>query len=479
MPQRSFPTVPGLPLLGNAHQLNSKSLHLRLLKWSRQYGSAYWVRAFKTQYLVISELSVVKQILRDRPSRFRRNSRLAEVMKEIGVHGVLSSEGADWDKQRRVLSRLFSQEEAQRFVPRFVDLVSRLQNRWNRFAATGEVIDLQSEFLKLVIDATACMSFGFDPQVINEDQHQFQSTLKQVFPVIGRRIGAPFPYWRYMTLPWDRRFTALLENLKELIKKHIEHSRVRGRAGADTEYDSILDRLVIAAMEGQESLTDEELLGNMLTLMLGGQDPTAAILTWAVHFLIENPDVMARVRSDCRRVLARPTGILDMTRARDLELVDAVLRETMRLRPPLPLLVMENIEPFEIDGVTIEARTNLVVSLLSACFDNSHFSDPETFRPERWLSGHEQERDKSASMAFGWGPRYCLGSEFAMMEMRTALAFLTADYCFHKASGRPPREVLDFTMRPDRIMVTISKIRSSLSPNVAILEAEPVHNDCT
>ncbi|MCB1773724.1 MAG: cytochrome P450 [Gammaproteobacteria bacterium] len=436
----AIPSVPGLIGVGNALQLDPTAIHVKLSDWERKFGPLFYFRALNHRYLVVSDIDIVSNVMRDRPGGFRRHPNLQSVMKEVGVDGLLAAEGSDWVKQRHAMDDGFRGFELDRYQAMFGTIETRCRQRFRTLARVGSGVDVFSEFQKLLIDAMAIASMELDPRVSLGDPMNFEPLLNGIFPTIGSRITSPVRYWKWLPLPQNRKIQRNLLRLTELIESRIEIFRAGRPTSEEAEFRSILRLLVMA--QGAQRLDDEALVGNVITILLGGLDPTAAVLAWSLFFLAQNGKVIEGLRCDVER-----NGL-------ESRYLGAVIDETMRLKPPLPLLFMQSIADAEFKGCRVVAGTNIVLSLYNVNRDPSHFRDPLDFRPERWL-GEKTDRT-SVALPFGRGPRYCIGRQLALFQVRSLLAGLALHFDFH-LQGAMPRELLEFTMRPGRSFMKISE----------------------
>jgi cytochrome P450 len=157
-----------------------------------------------------------------------------------------------------------------------------------------------------------------------------------------------------------------------------------------------------------------------VTLMLAGHETTALALTWAWLLLAQHPDVRRTLESEVDAVLAGRAPTAEDVRA--LPYTEAVIKETLRLRPPSYASGREALRDTTIDGASIPKRRIVFVSLAATHRDPRFFEEPDAFRPDRWLDGLEGRLPRGAYFPFGLGPRMCVGSSFAMLEGTLLLA---------------------------------------------------------
>ena len=212
---------PGWPLVGNLPQIEIPSLHTQLEAWARRYGPLYRLRLGPRDVLVVSQADLIASMLRDRPDGWRRMRTMADVIREIGGHGVFSAEGDEWRRQRRLVMSAFDPGHLKRFFPALVRVTERFRARLDAAADSGQPVDLQPLLMRYTVDVTAGLAFGADINTLEQPGDAVQQHLDKVFPMLMRRINLPFPYWRYVRLPSDRAFERHLAEVHRAVRGFI------------------------------------------------------------------------------------------------------------------------------------------------------------------------------------------------------------------------------------------------------------------
>lgn len=448
---RDLPGPRGLPLIGNLLQVDGTRLHLIAEDWSRQYGEYFRFRIAAREFFVVANPETIATVLRDRPDGFQRTTRLAEISRAMGFGGVFSANGARWRRQRPMVMAGFDPAHIKSYFPALVRVTERFARRWQRAAQDGADIDLQADLMRYTVDVTAGLAFGADINTIESDREVIQSHLDKVLPVLFKRLLAPFPYWRYFR---NRRLEAHLTDLQRAVTGFIAQARERiERYPSLRERPTNLIEAMIAARDVEGSgLDDDDVSGNVLTMLLAGEDTTANTLAWSLYLLHRNPDAARRVREEVRSVLGAARLPMQYEQLAQLPFAEACVNETLRLKPVAPVIINQAVRDTVVAGVAVPAGGLVLCLMRPGATDERHFTAARAFEPARWLqeSGAATSA-KRVAMPFGAGPRLCPGRYLAMLEMKMVLAMLFGGFEFESVStpdGGEAREHLALTMAP-------------------------------
>jgi cytochrome P450 len=450
-----LPGPPGLPLIGNLLQVDPPRMHQILEQWSRQYGECFRFRITNRRYLAISNPQTVAAVLRDRPDGFQRTARFSTAAREMLFDGVLAANGERWRRQRPMVMASFDPGHTKSFFPALVRVTERFARRWQRFAAEGEAIDLQSDLMRYTVDVTAGLAFGADINTIESDGEVIQRHLDKVLPAFFRRVMAGLPYWRYFKLPADRELDRHLAALGEAVAGFIARARARmDQDPALRQRPSNLIEAMIAARDAEGSgLDDGDVAGNVMTMLLAGEDTTAHTLAWMIYLMRAHPDVTQRATEELRQVIGAAPFAREYEQLGALRFLEACANETLRLKPVVPINAVQAVRDTVVDGIHVPAGTLVMCLMRPPAIDERYFPNALRFDPERWLSDSAQSAAsaKRVAMPFGAGPRLCPGRYLAMVEIKMVMAMLLASFEIVEVStqdGREPQERLALTMAP-------------------------------
>ena len=446
----------GWPLVGNMFQLSPSRIHLDVERWACEFGPLFRFRVGLRNVLVVSDHELLAAAMRDRPDGFRRSPRTVIVATELGLPGgVFSAEGEDWRRQRRMVMASFAPGHVRAYFPSMAKVALRLRGRWQRAARAGEAINLQADLMRFTVDTIAGLAFGKDINTLESGEDVIQRHLDKVLPAIFHRALAAVPRWRWFKTAADRELDRSVVVINSTILDFVAQARQRLREHpSERERPSnLLAAMIVAADEPGSGLADQQVVGNVLTMLLAGEDTTANTLAWMIHLLWLNRPALQRLQDEVRTLAPDPSSyspeLMDQ-----LVFLDACASETMRLKPVAPFIPMQALKDTMIGDVAVPKDMMVWGVLRHDSVGERHFENPQAFMPERWLQDAPRPLSPAAkrtAMPFGSGPRMCPGRYLALLEMKLAMAMLLSSFDIESVNtpdGAPAREKMAFTMTP-------------------------------
>jgi cytochrome P450 len=328
---------------------------------------------------------------------------------------------------------MFHHERIATYAASMARFAERAAERWS----DGEELDLQAEMSALTLDVVGETLFGTDI-----DAGRSATVRRALTDTLGMFDRVYSPLFRLLVRlpsPTMRRYHRVESDLNGVIAEMIAERRAAGATGDD------LLSLLLRAREDGEGMTDEQVRDEALTLFLAGHETTAIALTWSWWLLARNPDAETRLHAELDTVLPdRDPSVGDLP---NLPYTQAVISESIRLRPPAWAMGRTATSDHRANGYPIPAGSTVVVSPWLLHHDARWWPEPETFRPERWHSD-DPERPRSAFIPFGGGPRVCIGEPFARLEGAMLLATIARRWRFASRSDREPDLQAVITLRP-------------------------------
>jgi cytochrome P450 len=460
-----LPHPPAQLLLGNARQITPSRLHTTLERWGAEYGRLFTIRLGRETALVVNDPVLLGELLRDRPDALGRSVPVREAVDELGGRGVFSAEDERWRRQRKLVMKALTPEAVRHFFPTMQTMTGRLLRRWQAALDAGRPIDVARDLKAWSMDVAVALSFGEDIDALDRDDDPLQRDVEFLFRMIGRRMAMPFKYWRLFKLPIDRDADRMVLRIRERTEAFV--TRARARLAADPALrarpSNLLEALLAARDAPDSEFTDEDVIGNVSTLVFAGEDTTANTLCWLLLLLAGQPEEAGRLRDEIRAVLGG-SAMADAFASLDrLPRIDAAATEAMRLKPVAPLAGFEAKRDRIVGDVHVPRGTRIFGLVRCAALSDAHFPDAAVFRPERWLAGDAPPAvgvdDPSRKVfPFGAGPRLCPGRYLAMTEMRMAATMILQN--FDLSIDEDPasiEEVFGLTMGPDRLPIRLAR----------------------
>jgi cytochrome P450 family 135 len=365
----------------------------------RRFGEIFTLRINGRNgnpYVFVSNPDAIKAIATgDRDALRAGAARGFDLFEPVfGPNSILVLDGATHLRQRKLMLPPFHGERMKSYGTLIEEITEARMRKW----PNGVPIELQNEFQKITLDVILRAVFGFDagPAMADARKHiqrwleALASPLSMV-PFLRRNFG---PQRRWSPLHYLR--TQVDNALYTLIAERRRDPQIADR-------EDVLSMLIQGRDEDGEPMTDQELRDELITLLLAGHETTATALAWAVELLLANPGKLDALRADL------PDGDDYLT---------AVIHETMRLRPPLPMFDRMVCEPIEVLGHRIPVGTVMACNIARVHRRPDLYPEPLAFRPERFL---DSPPETYGWLPFGGGVRRCLGASFALYEMRIVL----------------------------------------------------------
>lgn len=459
-----LPGPGGLPWLGNLLQLDRVKPHVTFEEWGEAFGPIFRFRLASKKFVGLTAHEDIQQLLRERPGRVRRMRSIETVIDEIAGTGLFSAEGETWQRQRRLTAPAFSAANLKTFFPLIAKVTDRLLGLLRQRARTRTPFEIQRDLMRYTVDVTTWLSLNRDVNTLETESDDFQRDLEQLFPALSRRINAPFPYWRYVQIGPDRELKRALRRLRARIGKIIAAQREAPDQvpAEDTGAANLLEALISARDAGSQ-LSDDEIFGNIITILTAGEDTTAYSLAWALMFIADHPEIQKRTREEARRVLGERETVGSFADLEQLEFIEAVAFEAMRVKPVAPILFLELNEDMVVRDTLLPKGTIILGITSLDARSETNFTHGGEFRPERWLTATRPgswKHNVRAFMPFGGGARVCPGRSLAMVEMKSVLAMICRNFeVIRPADCGPVDERFAFTTLPVNLFVQVTESR--------------------
>jgi len=355
----------------------------------------------------------VETVLMNDEAEFRKADFQDDALTGLLGDGLLLSTGDYWEQQRAIAQPAFNMGRIAGLVEMMGEKTASSLDEW----PVEEPYNVQLPLARLTVDVIVNAMFGVDPD--EETVYEVQDNLEP----LGARFE-PDPV-RFLTPPWvptpgNRDYNESLAALEGIVEGLIDERR-RG----DVDGEDFLSRLLRAEAAGDQ--TTEQVRNEMMTMLLAGHDTTALTLTYAFHQIGQRPDVLERLHEEVDAVLdeGEAPGMSDL---RDLSYTEQVLKETMRVLPPVYTLFRQPNVDVRLSGYRVPADSLLMVPQWVLHRHPDYWEDPETFDPDRWTPERVRERHPYAYFPFGAGPRSCIGRQFSLVEAKIIMSMVLRRY---------------------------------------------------
>lgn len=470
---KSLKDIPGpktLPLFGNSLSFLSKmtKVHLQYEEWAKEYGSFYKINVNGENGVVISEVSLIKEILNQRPYKYSRFKNIRPVLEEMDVHNLFSTEGDEWKRSRKYVTQALSNKVLRSFYPSIKEITEDLYNHWERQLIKTSEIDVHEDIFNYSFDIISHLAFGQKIGTVGNEESKIQNNYKRVMNMIQFRIVIPVQYWKFFKLPKDYKLDKDLKEIKEGIWKYINEAKERIKLNPElienpTNY---IEALLQATDDQGEYLTDDEIYPSVFGTLVAGEDTTANTILWVLHYITDYPEVQKKMREEIELVLGEEKFLQSMDDSNQLEYVNAVIYEVMRLKPVIPVIALTTNEDSIIGDYEIPKNTDVFLLSHYRDQDSCPFLKREAFDPERWVESKSItfHTNQSNLIPFGLGKRICPGKSLAIVEMKTVLCMILKNYEISKSDKENNVEDhFNTTLGPSKFNIKLERLNVQVS----------------
>jgi cytochrome P450 len=395
---------------------------------ARRYGDPFTLRmpGFG-EFVMLAAPELIKQVFTGDPELLHAGKANAMLEPVVGRHSVLLLDGKEHLRQRRLLLPPLHGERMLAYAALMAEVAAGAVDRM----PLGERFSLHPHMQEITLQVILRAVFGLD---VGAGMDELAALLAEFMtPPPALLVFVPPAYLHYADFPFSpyRRFLERRARVDQALR-----AIVRARMAApDSSRTDILSLLLSARDEEGRPMTEDELRDELVTMLVAGHETTATALSWVFAFVLQFPKVLERLQAE---VEATSAGGIDVAALTRCEYLDAVIKESMRLRPILPDVVRRVEQPMTVAGYEIPTG-----AFLSPCIHLAHrraesWPEPDRFLPERFIGA---KVDPYAWFPFGGGIRRCLGMAFALYEMKLVLGITLLKARLRLATDDPLRVV--------------------------------------
>jgi len=433
----------GLPLLTYIRQdpLGAAS------HFQRRFGDVARLNILFRRIYYFFSPEAARQILVDHQADFTREARLLKIFKSFQGKNVLTTEGPDWERQRRILTPGFSPKRIVGYMGLMRAAIEDCVCE-ELPSEPGRSATIDVDFLTTRITMDVILRTLFSHATTRAEASSVSIAIRALTRQSMREV-----FWAFMPprwLPYPGR-AAKLEHMRTINALTATHIKARtGEPRGAAAKGDVLDMLLAARDDnpttGSATLTSQEIHDNCFLLFSAGFDTASSALTWWIGLMATHPDVAEELRCEIGSANASASSMESIAR---LPYLNATIKEAMRLYPPsTALFTRVALRDVVIAETPVSKGSLVVVPIWHLHHDPRSFSAPNTFHPERFMPG-APSIPRSAYLPFGAGPHFCLGQHFATIEMALIAAHLVENFDLSLEEGAAlPEPVVDIALKP-------------------------------
>lgn len=373
----------------------------------------------------------LKQILIQDRHLFVKGLPIKSFIPIMGSSVALISGEEEWKHQREILNPSFQLDFIKSLCPNFVEIGDRLCNQLEIEAKKSGSFSPFLWMNKFTLDSFGKAGFGFEFRTLDSEN---TSDIYFAYSVLADEISNPLrliPWYGKLPIEHNKKFLECKRLFFDWAQQMVDKKRECLSQNHDSDYiPDLLDLLVTA--RDKDGLSDNELLQNIFIFFLAGHETSSGVLTTVLHFFGKYPDIQEKCRLEVESVIGN--GDIDAKLLKKLEFMGKVINESLRLLGPVRSLIRETIEDCTLGDYFIPKGTYVSLQLRNMQTDPEIWgSDVNEFNVDRWNSNRQRHEDL-LFMPFGYGPRICIGKNFAMLEIQTLLVQLLRKFEFYKIS---------------------------------------------
>ncbi|XP_019547200.3 cytochrome P450 4d8-like [Aedes albopictus] len=388
--------------------------------------------------------------------------------------GLLISSGEKWFQRRKIITPTFHFKILEQFVTVFNKETDTMVDNLRKHVGGGE-FDIYDYVTLMALDSICETSMGTCVNAQKNPTNRYVQNVKRMSVLVLLRsismlAGSPLLYDVLHPHAWESR--KIIKQLHEFTTSVIESRRRQlemeklEKVDFDMNEENLyskrkmtfLDLLLNVTVEGKP-LSIEDIREEVDTFMFEGHDTTTSGISFAIYQLASNPHIQDKLYDEIVSIVGKNTSNVELTfqTLQDFRYLETVIKESMRLFPPVPFIGRTSVDDMEMNGTTVKAGQEFLVPIYVIHRNPKVYPDPEKFDPERFSDTAESKRGPYDYIPFSAGSRNCIGQRYAMLEMKVTLIKLLLNYrILPGESMGEVRVKSDLVLRPDRgIPVTL------------------------
>jgi cytochrome P450 len=403
-----------------------------------RFAGTYAANLGTMKLIATQDPGFIDHVLRVNHRNYYKSTMLTQQLGRFLGKGLLTSNGAYWLRQRRLIQPGFHADKIQALYA----IIKRTADDFLLHFPTGEV-DVYPLMNSLAFEIV--INTLFTVRMPAATRNELSRFITETQDFVIRDIRQPHKRWWFSLSGEVKRNLKKAEGARKIIR-----GIIRERKESGDKYDDLLDMLLEARYEDTGTpMSEEQVIDEILILLIAGHETTANALSFTLYLLAGHPHEQDRLR--------QATAGLDIQQCVTSNLLAAVIRESMRLYPPAWISDRVALHDDTYDRYTFPKGTIIILFYYGLHRDGSRWKDPLSFMPERFLKTDADKEKQKIYYPFGAGPRMCIGNNFAMSEMALFLQAMIHRFELRPGSDAPQLRPL-VTLRPDKVILRISAL---------------------
>jgi cytochrome P450 len=393
---------------------------------AREYDDISYFKLGREHVYLINNPDYIEKVLIYDHRNFKKGKRLQTAKAVLG-EGLVTSEGDLHNRQRRLIQPIFHPKQIVSYSNTMTDYATRMTDRWK----DGDIVDVSEEMMRLTLGIICKSVLNYD---IESEARQVGKALTTVRKY-SKRLQSPIGHVldKIPVLPAVKGAREAKKELDSLMYQMIADRRRRKKEqdynnnGKSHDEDDLLSRLMQAQdsnspNSNQEQMSDKQVRDEVMTIFIAGHETTANALTWTFYLLSQNRNVETKLHDEINSVLGDGSSnnvgnrIPTADDIPKLQYTEKVLRESMRLYPPVWTIGRHVENDYSIGEYTIPAGSSILMSQYVMHHNPRYYEEPERFNPDRWTEEFKSHLPRFTYFPFGGGIRGCIGEPFAWIE---------------------------------------------------------------
>ncbi|ERM97993.1 hypothetical protein AMTR_s00117p00134960 [Amborella trichopoda] len=413
----------------------------------KNYGKICVTWFGMTPRVIVMEPEMVKEVLSNKFGHFEKAP--SNPLTKLLLLGLVAAEGEKWARHRRILNPAFHMEKLKGMVPEFILSCKEMIARWGKLV--GEEgsceIDVFPELQELTGDVISRTAFGSSYE---EGKRLFQLQREQQDLVIQAIRNIYIPGFRFLPTKKNIRRKKIDKKVRGILKGIIQRKEEAINSGTYNSHD-LLGLLLESnrTNDHKNRMTMEDVVEECKLFYFAGHETTSMLLTWTMVVLSKHPTWQERARDEVLQLVGSSTPPT-LDQLSHLKIVNMILHEVLRLYPPILLIVRETYKKINAGGLDFPPGIQLALPTIIIHHDRDLWGDDaKEFKPERFSDGvSNAAKHPLAFFPFGWGPRTCIGQNFALIEAKIALTMILQHFSFHLSPSYTHAPYAQITMQP-------------------------------